>query len=147
MLTYVRMQDGEVRKAFQRSLTKQGFKFKLNTKVNGAKIESDKVTLDLETKKGDKETFEADVVLVSAGLSLPSMQGLDSLSSRAYRTASQKSYAFSACIKCWTLDAPARCQRSIAEALCFPCSAGVKQDLPVYDLPMHVLDNATPCGL
>ena len=61
------VQDGEVRKAFQRSLTKQGFKFKLNTKVNGAKIEADKVTLDLETKKGEKETFEADVVLVSAG--------------------------------------------------------------------------------
>ncbi len=27
------MQDGEVRKAFERSLKKQGFKFKLNTKV------------------------------------------------------------------------------------------------------------------
>lgn len=26
-------QDGEVRKAFERSLKKQGFKFKLNTKV------------------------------------------------------------------------------------------------------------------
>ena len=73
MLMCVVMQDGEVRKAFQRSLTKQGFKFKLNTKVNGAKIESDKVTLDLETKKGEKETFEADVVLVSAGLSPPSI--------------------------------------------------------------------------
>lgn len=72
MLIHVGMQDGEVRKAFQRSLTKQGFKFKLNTKVNGAKIESDKVTLDLETKKGEKETFEADVVLVSAGMSPPS---------------------------------------------------------------------------
>ena len=69
MLICARLQDGEVRKAFQRSLTKQGFKFKLNTKVNGAKIESDKVTLDLETKKGEKETFEADVILVSAGLS------------------------------------------------------------------------------
>lgn len=76
MLIHVGMQDGEVRKAFQRSLTKQGFKFKLNTKVNGAKIESDKVTLDLETKKGEKETFEADVVLVSAGMSPPSRKSL-----------------------------------------------------------------------
>lgn len=67
-------QDGEVRKAFQRSLTKQGFKFKLNTKVNGAKIEADKVTLDLETKKGEKETFEADIVLVSAGMLPPFSQ-------------------------------------------------------------------------
>ena len=62
------LQDTEVRKAFQRSLTKQGFKFKLNTKVNSAEITGDKVKLDLETKKGDKETLEADVVLVSAGL-------------------------------------------------------------------------------
>lgn len=69
-------QDGEVRKAFQRSLTKQGFKFKLNTKVNGAKIEADKVTLDLESKKGEKETFEADVVLVSAGMLSPSLNKL-----------------------------------------------------------------------
>ena len=99
-----------MRKAFQRSLTKQGFKFKLNTKVNGAKIESDKVTLDLETKKGDKETFEADVVLVSAGLSPPSMQGLDSHSSRCWCTISQKSYAFPACIACWTLIACDRCR-------------------------------------
>ena len=62
------LQDGEVRKAFQRSLTKQGFKFKLSTKVNGAKIEGGKVKLDLEAAKGGKEeVFEADVVLVSAG--------------------------------------------------------------------------------
>ena len=62
------VQDGEVRKAFQRSLTKQGFKFKLGTKVNGATIENNKVKLDLEPAKGgDKEVFEADVVLVSAG--------------------------------------------------------------------------------
>lgn len=57
-----------MRKAFQRSLTKQGFKFKLGTKVNGATIEGDKVKLDLEAAKGGKnEVFEADVVLVSAG--------------------------------------------------------------------------------
>lgn len=63
------MQDGEVRKAFQRSLSKQGFKFKLGTKVNGATIENNKVKLDLEPAKGgDKEVFEADVVLVSAGI-------------------------------------------------------------------------------
>lgn len=49
-------------------MTKQGFKFKLNTKVNGAEIIGDKVKLDLETKKGEKETLEADVVLVCAGI-------------------------------------------------------------------------------
>ncbi len=35
--------------------------------MNGAEIKGDKVTLDLETKKGDKETLDADVVLVCAG--------------------------------------------------------------------------------
>lgn len=64
----VMLQDSEVRKAFQRSLTKQGFKFMLNTKVNSAEIKADKVTLELETKKGDKNTLDADVVLVCAGL-------------------------------------------------------------------------------
>ncbi len=39
----------------------------MNTKVNGAEIKGDKVTLDLETKKGDKDTLDADVVLVCAG--------------------------------------------------------------------------------
>ena len=71
------MQDGELRKAFQRSLTKQGFKFKLGTKVNGAKIEGGKVKLDLEAAKGGKEeVFEADVVLVSAGDTVDSLSCL-----------------------------------------------------------------------
>lgn len=70
------MQDSEVRKAFQRSLTKQGFKFKLNTKVNGATIKGDKVTLDLETKKGEKDTLDADVVLVCAGIALTFVLGV-----------------------------------------------------------------------
>ena len=35
--------------------------------MNGAEIKGDKVTLDLETKKGDKDTLDADVVLVCAG--------------------------------------------------------------------------------
>ena len=57
-----------MRKAFQRSLTKQGFKFKLGIKVLSAKSDGSKVTLETETvKDGKKETMEADVVLVSAG--------------------------------------------------------------------------------
>jgi dihydrolipoamide dehydrogenase len=60
--------DGEIRKLFQRSLTKQGMKFKLNTKVNSAKREGDQVVLEVEPSKGgDKETMAVDVVLVSAG--------------------------------------------------------------------------------
>ena len=61
-------QDGEVRKAFQRTLTKQGFKFKLGYKVLSAKNDGSKVALELEPAKGGKkESMEADVVLVSAG--------------------------------------------------------------------------------
>ena len=70
--------DGEIRKAFQRSLTKQGFKFKLNTKVTGAKKSSGGgVVLSLESSKGGAaEEFEADVVLVSAGRR-PFLNGLN----------------------------------------------------------------------
>lgn len=75
MDTIVPTMDSEVRKAFQRSLTKQGFKFMLNTKVNSAEIKADKVTLELETKKGDKNTLDADVVLVCAGRR-PYLKGL-----------------------------------------------------------------------
>lgn len=63
------LQDGEVRKAFQRSLTKQGFKFKLGVKVNSAKVEGNSVVLDTESvKDGKKEEMTADIVLVSAGV-------------------------------------------------------------------------------
>ena len=62
------MQDGDIRKAFQRTLTKQGLKFKLNTKVTSGSLGDSGVTLTLEPAKGgDQETFECDVVLVSAG--------------------------------------------------------------------------------
>ena len=59
-----------MRKAFQRALTKQGFKFKLGVKVNGAKVEGNSVILDTElVKDGKKEEMKADIVLVSAGKS------------------------------------------------------------------------------
>eukprot|EP00884_Botryococcus_braunii_P022922 jgi/Botrbrau1/9313/Bobra.0111s0037.1 len=60
--------DGEVRRNFQRSLQKQGFKFKLGFKVVGAKDEGGSVKLTLEPAKGGpQEELEADIVLVSAG--------------------------------------------------------------------------------
>ena len=62
------MQDGELRKAFQRTLGKQGLKFKLNTKVKEAKTEGNVVKLKVEPSKGgDEEILEADIVLLSAG--------------------------------------------------------------------------------
>lgn len=66
--TIVPTMDGEVRKTFQRSLTKQGFKFKLGYKVTAAEITGDSVKLTVEPSKGGPpETLEADVVLVSTG--------------------------------------------------------------------------------
>lgn len=49
--------DGEVRRAFQRTLGKQGMKFKLGTKVNSAKIAGGKVQLAVEPAKGGAGAF------------------------------------------------------------------------------------------
>ena len=62
--------DGEVGKAFQRVLTKQGMTFRLGTKVAGAKAGKDGIALSLEpaqAKDGKAETLEADTVLVAIG--------------------------------------------------------------------------------
>ncbi|KAF8154415.1 dihydrolipoamide dehydrogenase [Crassisporium funariophilum] len=60
--------DEEVAKNFQRLLTKQGLKFKLNTKVLSAEKKDGKVFLQAEPAKGgNAETLEADVVLVAVG--------------------------------------------------------------------------------
>ena len=60
--------DNEVSKAFQQSLTKQGFTFKLGHKVTSAKPEGKGVTLTVEPAKGgDAETLKADVVLLAIG--------------------------------------------------------------------------------
>jgi dihydrolipoamide dehydrogenase len=57
-----------VSKNFQKILTKQGLKFKVNTKVLGAEKKDGKVFLNVESAKGGKqETIEADVVLVAIG--------------------------------------------------------------------------------
>ena len=60
--------DAEVAKEFQKVLKKQGFDFKLGTKVTGAKTAKTGVTLTLEPAKGgDAEELTAEVVLVSIG--------------------------------------------------------------------------------
>jgi len=60
--------DGEVATAFQRALTKQGFKFRLGMKVTGAVADDKGVKLTVEPKAGGAaETLEADVVLVAVG--------------------------------------------------------------------------------
>ncbi|MBL4614765.1 MAG: dihydrolipoyl dehydrogenase [Magnetovibrio sp.] len=60
--------DGEVVKQATRTLKKQGLKFKLGTKVTGAKKTKTGVSLSVEPAAGgDVETINADVVLVSIG--------------------------------------------------------------------------------
>lgn len=60
--------DSGLAKDFQRSLEKQGFKFKLGTKVTG--VDKEKKGLKVKTeaaKGGSAETLDADVVLVAIG--------------------------------------------------------------------------------
>jgi len=60
--------DGEIAKTFQRILKKQGFAFRLSTKVTAAETGETGVKLTLEPAKGGQpESLEADVVLVAVG--------------------------------------------------------------------------------
>ena len=60
--------DDEMAKAFQRALTKQGFKFKLGSKVTGAKASKSGVELTIEpVKGGEPETLSGDYALVAIG--------------------------------------------------------------------------------
>ncbi len=60
--------DGEIAKAFERILAKQGFKFLLRTKVTGARVGNDGITLTLEPAEGgEAREIVADVVLLSIG--------------------------------------------------------------------------------
>ncbi len=60
--------DGEVAKSFQRILGKQGFEFKLGTKVTGIDTSGETLKVSVEPSAGGAaETLEADVVLVAIG--------------------------------------------------------------------------------
>jgi len=60
--------DGELSRNLQRVLTKQGFAFRLGTKVVAAKRGADGVALTLEPAQGGtREELKADVVLVAIG--------------------------------------------------------------------------------
>ena len=57
-----------MRRTFQRSLEKQGMKFKMSTKVTKAVVSGETVTLTVEPSKGGAaETLEVDACLVSIG--------------------------------------------------------------------------------
>jgi dihydrolipoamide dehydrogenase len=60
--------DAEIARNFQRILGRQGMKFRLSTKVTGARTSDDGVTLTLEPAKGGPaEELQADIVLLSIG--------------------------------------------------------------------------------
>jgi len=72
--------DGEIAKQFQRLLERQGFKFRLSTKVSAARSAKNGVALTLEPAEGSAggaaaESLACDVVLVSVGRR-PFTQGL-----------------------------------------------------------------------
>jgi len=68
--------DGEVRKEAAKLFKKQGMELRLSTKVTGASLDGDKVTLTLEPAAGgEAETLEASHVLVAIGRR-PNTEGL-----------------------------------------------------------------------
>jgi dihydrolipoamide dehydrogenase len=68
--------DGDVRKEANKIFKKQGFEFKLSTKVTKAERKGDAVTLTVEPAAGGAaETIETDLVLVSIGRR-PNTEGL-----------------------------------------------------------------------
>jgi dihydrolipoamide dehydrogenase len=59
--------DGEVSRAMQRILAKQGLQFLLQTKVTGAKAAKNGVALSLAAMGGENREIEAETVLVAIG--------------------------------------------------------------------------------
>lgn len=60
--------DTQIIRDLQRVLKKQGMEFSLSTKVTGAEVKSDKVTLQFEAVSGEnKSSVDVDLVLVAVG--------------------------------------------------------------------------------
>jgi dihydrolipoamide dehydrogenase len=59
--------DGEIAKQFQRILQRQGMKFLLSSKVAGIEDRGDGLSVQVEGANGDKQTLDADIVLVAIG--------------------------------------------------------------------------------
>lgn len=103
--------DAEVASAFQKILKKQGFTFKLGTKVDKAEVSDSSIKLTVTPSKGGKaEELEADVVLVAtgrrpytAGLGLEAlgveMEGLQIKTDEHWKTNVPGIYAIGDCIK------------------------------------------------
>lgn len=82
--------DAEISKQTQKILTKQGMKFKLNTKVNSGENQGSSVKLEVEAAKGGKnETLEAEVCLIAIGRRpYTAGLGLENIGAKLVRTLS-----------------------------------------------------------
>jgi dihydrolipoamide dehydrogenase len=67
--------DEEIIKEADKVFRKQGLDIRVGTKVTGAKVEANRILVDVE-KEGGKETLDADYVLVSVGRK-SSLTGID----------------------------------------------------------------------
>ena len=69
--------DGEVRKEANKIFKKQGFQFKLSTKVTGVTVQGERASVAVEPANGGEgETIQADAVLVAIGRK-PNTDGLN----------------------------------------------------------------------
>jgi dihydrolipoamide dehydrogenase len=62
--------DAEVAKQTQKFLTKQGLKFKLNTKVTAGEVHDAGVKVNVEASKGGKEETVSSTMSRDAGIRL-----------------------------------------------------------------------------
>ncbi len=67
--------DADIIREAERTFKKQGLELRTGTKVTGATIESDRVSIHID-KDGAAESLDADYVLLSVGRK-PSLQGID----------------------------------------------------------------------
>ena len=67
--------DADIIREAERTFKKQGLELRTGTKVTGATIENDRVSIHIE-KDGAAESLDADYVLLSVGRK-PSLQGID----------------------------------------------------------------------
>jgi dihydrolipoamide dehydrogenase len=75
MATILPGNDEEIIKEADKVFRKQGLDLRVGTKVTDAKVEANRITMNIE-KDGKKESLDADYVLVSVGRK-PSLTGID----------------------------------------------------------------------
>jgi len=73
--TIVPPADRQVSKALEKSLAKQGLAFRLKSRVTGAQIEGDTITVTVQNEKDESESVTCDKILVAVGRK-PVTQGI-----------------------------------------------------------------------